>query len=170
MISSDGKNNFSLADLLKIRNLVSTLFIAETHSEGNFDLLLREFGLLLDKENEGALALLYNFFKQKAERHLLVGQDFVQIKDLYDNKKEGASMLETAMIKEKNKWINEGIMEGIMKGKLEGKLEEKLEGIMEGKREIVNKLVAQGFNVEDVAKMIGIPKDEIIKLLSPSEN
>lgn len=52
------------------------------------------------------------------------------------------------------------------KGKLEGRLEGRLEGKLEAKIETANNLLAEGLSIEFIARVTGLPEDEILKIPS----
>ena len=65
-------------------------------------------------------------------------------------------MLITAIQKEKKLFFQQG--------KHEGKREGKREGILEGKMEIAKEMLSEGFEIEIIARITGISKQEIEKL------
>ena len=50
----------------------------------------------------------------------------------------------------------------LKKGKLEGKEEGKLEGKLEGKCDVAQNLLNEGFPIEQVVKLTGLSKEDIL--------
>lgn len=143
------ENEYSPAQLLKISNLVSTLFLAETHSD--LDLLQSELLNLFDREEDKeAISLLLNWFKQLVVHERREAADYEALEQVYRNKVEAKQMLETAIAKEREKIFAQGEVEGWTKGKAQGEIEGwtkgKAEGKVEGKAELLISLLEMRFN------------------------
>lgn len=105
--------------LLTIRNIVSTLFLAE----GNYDITLleRELLNLYDHEDDKqAVSLFLNWFRQLALYGKVSPEDYEKLDRVYRTKEEVQSMLVTALEQEKKKIYNQGKTEGKAEGKAEG--------------------------------------------------
>jgi len=101
-------NAFSKKALLKIGNIVSTLFLAEAHYDSV--LLRREFMTLFDKTTDKqAIALLLNWFKQIWLHGRIDEADYKELEHIYHDRKEVAMMLDEAIKKEKKKFYNQGM-------------------------------------------------------------
>jgi predicted transposase/invertase (TIGR01784 family) len=109
------ENAFSKEVLLKIGNIVSTLFLAEVHYD--IDLLERELLALFRKSRDKkAVSLLLNWFKQLALRGKIDESDYRTLERVYDNPKE-VNMLINAIKKEKKQLYDQGKKEGKKEGK-----------------------------------------------------
>ncbi len=101
--------------LLTIRNIVSTLFLAE----GNYDITLleRELLNLYDHEDDKqAVSLFLNWFRQLALYGKVSPDDYAKLDYVYRTKEEVQTMLVTALEQEKKKIYAQGAAEGVAKG------------------------------------------------------
>ena len=138
------ENEYSQAQLLGISNLVSTLFLAETHYD--LDLLQRELLNLFDREEDKeAISLLINWFKQRVEHKHLEAVDYEALEQIYHSKVEAKQMLETAIAKEREKIFSQGRIEGKAEGEIEGWTKGRAEGKVEGKAELLIALLEKRF-------------------------
>jgi predicted transposase/invertase (TIGR01784 family) len=135
------ENEFSAESLLKIQNLVSTLFLSETHYD--LELLLNEISVLFDKEDAVAVVTLVNWFKHLYENERITEEDFDKISNVCYNKGE-KSMLIESIRKEKKEIF------------AQGRLEEKFE--------IARTLLEEGLPIELIMKATKLSKEEIEQL------
>ncbi len=89
------ENEFSLGQLLGIRNIISALFIVEAHYN---------------------LSFLINWFRQLAVHGRIENADFGKVEATYRSTEETRSMLITAIEKEKQAILQQGIEQGIEQG------------------------------------------------------
>lgn len=100
------ENAFAREVLLKIGNIVSTLFLAEVHYD--FDLLARQLLALFQKsKDKKAVSLLLNWFEQLARHGRIDESDYKKLEHIYYDSKE-VNMLITALKKEKKQLREEG--------------------------------------------------------------
>ena len=128
------ENRYSQEALLKIRNIVSTLFLAESH----YDVEVLEVELLnlfSSESDKKAVSLFLNWFKQLAVHGRLDSEDYHSLESIYRTEEEVKTMLVTALERERQQIFQNGLREGERKGKQEGLLEGKQEGLLEGKQE-----------------------------------
>jgi len=137
------ENEFSQEDLFKIRNLVSTLFLAESHYD--IDLLIEEsLTIFTNETDKRAASLLLNWFKQIWVKGRITTDDYEKLDEVYHNVKEARTMMATAVAAHKEmiykqgkaEGREEGIEEGIEKGRVEKGREE---GIEKGREEGIEK-------------------------------
>lgn len=113
------ENEFSRESLLKIRNIVPTLFLAEAHYD--IDLLVDELvEIFRMEEDRQAVSLLINWFRQMAVHGRIEKDDFGKVEETYRSAEETRAMLITAIAKEKEGILQEGIEQGIEQGREEG--------------------------------------------------
>lgn len=62
-----------------------------------------------------------------------------------------------------------GLAEGLAEGRAEGRAEGLAEGVESGRAEVIKKLVAGGVPVEQISSLLGMPADEIMKLVSADQ-
>lgn len=80
------ENAYSREQLLKIRNIVSTLFLAEAHYDIN--LLAEELLSLYEQESDKqAVSLFLNWFRQLAEHGKVSPADYAALEQVYQTKK-----------------------------------------------------------------------------------
>ncbi len=142
------ENEYSKESLLKIRNIVSTLFLAETSYDK--ELLEQELLCLFNDETDcEAISLLVNWFKQLSIHGRIDAEDSKLLEEIYYTKEEAESMLITALKKEKKATYQKGKLEGRLEGKVEGKLE------------TAKSMLREGFDIELVAKITELTHKEI---------
>lgn len=121
------ENEFSKEELLKIRNIVSTLFLAEAHYD--IDLIISELGEIFEREDDRqAVSLLLNWFQQMAVHGRIEKADFGKVEEVYRSTEETRVMLATAVLREREEIVAKAIAEekdeilqqGIEQGREEG--------------------------------------------------
>ncbi|MEZ4868017.1 MAG: Rpn family recombination-promoting nuclease/putative transposase [Caldilineaceae bacterium] len=105
------ENAFTREQLLAIRNIVSTLFLAEAHYD--ITLLLEEFvALFTHEEDKQAVSLLLNWFHQLVVHGRIQESDYAALEQEYHSIREVRAMLIEALEKEKQQIRQEGREEG----------------------------------------------------------
>ena len=128
------ENRYSQEALLNIRNIVSTLFLAESYYD--VDVLEVELLNLFSSESDKqAVSLFLNWFRQLAFHGRLESEDYESLETIYRTEEEVKTMLVTALEREREQIFQNGLLEGKQEGLLEGKQEGLLEGEQKGKRE-----------------------------------
>ena len=149
------ENQYSQEALLNIRNIVSTLFLAESH----YDVEVLEVELLnlfsseVDKE---AVSLFLNWFKQLASHGRLESDDYESLESIYRNEEEVKTMLVTALEKERERFFQNGLREGEQKGRIEGK--------QEGRIETAKAMLAKGMDMTLISEITNIPEAQLLQL------
>ena len=113
------ENAYTPEKLLQIRNIVSTLFLAEAHYDVEIlkDELLNLYEREIDKQ---AVSLLLNWFRQLALYGIMPLEDYAELDHVYRTKEEVHTMLATALERERQKNRREGYAEGHAEGHAEG--------------------------------------------------
>lgn len=105
------ENAFSRDRLLAIRNIVSTLFLAEAHYD--IALLIEEFvALFSQEEDKRAVSLLLNWFHQLVVHGRVQERDYAALEQEYHSVREVREMLIEALEKEKQLIRQEGFEQG----------------------------------------------------------
>ena len=115
------ERTYSKEQLLKIRNIVSTLFLAE----GHYDINLLEAELLNLYDNEAdkqAVSLFLNWFRQLAVHGKVPPVDYARLDYVYRTKEEVHTMLVEALAQERKNIYQAGVAEGKVEGKMEGEV------------------------------------------------
>jgi predicted transposase/invertase (TIGR01784 family) len=106
---------YSKEQLLAIRNIVSTLFLAEGHYD--IALLEKELLNLYDQESDKqAVSLFLNWFRQLALYGKVSPEDYAKLDIVYRTKEEVQTMLATALAQERKKIFQQGEDAGVIKG------------------------------------------------------
>ena len=108
---------YSKEQLLKIRNIVSTLFLAE----GHYDIALLEQELLNLYEQEAdkqAVSLFLNWFRQLALYGKVSPDDYEKLDYIYRTKEEVRTMLVATLEQERKKIYQQGEDAGVVKGQM----------------------------------------------------
>lgn len=93
---------YALDELLNIRNIVSTLFLAEAHYD--LEMLKHELVALFPHENQQAVSLLINWFLQLKVHGRLDPAHYDELERVYHDAQEVHAMLETALARERQQW------------------------------------------------------------------
>ena len=145
------ENEYSREALLKIRNIVSTLFLAE--SNYNTDALVAELTNLFSSEDDKAAAsLLINWFKQLSVHGQIKPADYQALEHVYQNAEEVKTMLVTALEKDRQRFFQNGLREG----RQEGKIEEKIE--------TAKAMLAKGMEIPLISEIIDLPEAQLLQL------
>jgi len=106
---------YSKERLLTIRNIVSTLFLAEGHYD--IKLLEQELLNLYDQEaDKQAVSLFLNWFRQLALYGKVSPEDYEKLDTVYWTKAEVQTMLVATLEQERQKIYQQGEAVGIVKG------------------------------------------------------
>ena len=161
------ENRYSQEALLNIRNIVSTLFLAESH----YDLdvleveLLNLFSSEVDKE---AVSLFLNWFKQLAFHGRFEPEDYQSLESIYRTEEEVKTMLVTALERERERFFQNGLREGKQEGLLEGKQEGLLEGEQKGrieeKIETAKAMLAKGMEITLISEITNLSETQLLQL------
>ena len=104
------ENEFSSEQLLAIQNIVSTLFLAETHFDR--EALIQHLLALFDKEEDRhAISLFINWCRQLKIRERMASADFSALEIAYRSREEVDKMLNVAMQRERELWVQENMAE-----------------------------------------------------------
>ena len=134
------ENEYSKRDLLKIKNIVSTLFLAESYYD--IELLKEQFLTIFDKESDKeTISLFLNWFKQLSEHGKIERIDYKSLEKIYTKNEEVRAMLIKALEKERKQLVRKG------------KIEEK--------REIAKKMLMEGLEIVFITKITGLTETEI---------
>ena len=123
------ERTYSKEQLLKIRNIVSTLFLAE----GHYDINLLETELLNLYDNEAdkqAVSLFLNCFRQLAVHGKVPPVDYARLDYVYRTKEEVHTMLVEALAQERKNIYQAGVAEGKVEGKMEGEVKGQQEALL----------------------------------------
>jgi predicted transposase/invertase (TIGR01784 family) len=126
---------------LKIQNIVSTLFLAEAHSE-----LLSLFDREADRQ---AVSLFLNWFRQLAVHGRIEADDYEALSEVYHHKEEVQTMLIKALEREKRQIFEEGEQIGMEKGR------------MDQARRTALALLARGMTVSEIAEITGLSEEQV---------
>lgn len=142
------ENDYSSEVLLKIQNIVSTLFLAEVNYDS--ELLISEMLNLFDKEEDKqAVSIFLNWFRILAENGKIELEDYNKMENLYKDKSEVSSMLITALNNEKQRLKKEGeVLGAIVK-----------------EAEIITNMYKKGFNFETISDIVNLSVDKIKEIL-----
>ena len=153
------ENQYSQEALLKIRNIVSTLFLAES----NYDVEVLEVELTNLFSSEGdreAVSLFLNWFEQLAAHGRIRPEDYESLEYIYQNEEEVKTMLVTALQKDREQMFQNGLREGEQKGKQEGLLE----GEQKGRIETAKAMLAKGMEMPLISEITNLPEAQLLQL------
>ena len=153
------ENRYSQEALLNIRNIVSTLFLAESHYD--LDVLEVELLNLFSSEvDKDAVSLFLNWFRQLAFHGRLESDDYESLESIYRTEEEVKTMLVTALEKERERFFQNGLREGKQEGLLEGKQE----GLLEGRIEAAKAMLAKEMEMTLISEITNLPKEQLLQL------
>ena len=157
------ENQYSQEALLNIRNIVSTLFLAESH----YDLEVLEAELLnlfSTERDRQAVSLFLNWFRQLAFHGRLESDDYESLESIYRTEEEVKTMLVTALEKERERFFQNGLREGKQEGLLEGKQEGLLEGEQKGRIETAKAMLVKGMEMTLISEITNLPEAQLLEL------
>jgi len=159
------ENEFTLNQLLGIRNIISTLFLVEAHYD--ITLLSEELLKLYDKETDReALTVFLNWFRQLALHGRIDEAEYGSLAQNISSKEEVRSMLLTALEKERETIRQEALEQGLEQG-IERGIER---GIINERRDNVRAMHTKGFAIDVIADIIGITNEEVEALINHEGN
>ena len=142
------ENTYSKEMLLQIRNIVSTLFLAEAHYD--IDLLAQELVNLYQREQDKpAVSLLLNWFRQLAEHGKVPPEDYAQLDYVYRNEEEVRTMLAATLERERKNIYEQGEAVGFVKGEAVGFVKGRAEG-MQAQCEMILQLLRFRFDLAGI--------------------
>ena len=137
------ENQYSQETLLKIRNIVSTLFLAESH----YDLDTLEVELLnlfSSEEDKEAVSLFLNWFRQLAFHGRVESSDYQSLESIYRTEEEVKTMLVTALERERERFFQNGLLEG--------------------KIEAARAMLAKGMEITLISEITNLPEERLLQL------
>ena len=137
------ENQYSQEALLNIRNIVSTLFLAESH----YDLEMLEVELLnlfSSEADKGAVSLFLNWLRQLAFHGRLESEDYQSLEYIYRNEEEVKTMLVTALERERERFFQNGLLEG--------------------KIEAAQAMLAKGMEITLISEITNLPEERLLQL------
>ncbi len=141
------ENQYSKEGLLKIRNIVSTLFLAESHYD--LDMLEVELLNLFSTERDRqAVSLFLNWFRQLAFHGRLESGDYQSLESIYRTEEEVKTMLVTALEKERERFFQNGLREGEQKGRIE----------------TAKAMLAKGMETTLISEITNLPEAQLLQL------
>ena len=149
------ENAYSQEALLKIRNIVSTLFLAESH----YDLEVLEVELLnlfSSEADKDAVGLFLNWFRQLAFHGRIESDDYESLESIYRTEEEVKTMLVTALARERERFFQNGLREGEQKGKQAG--------LLEGRIEAAKAMLAKGMEISLISEITNLPEAQLLQL------
>ncbi|MFN8670506.1 MAG: Rpn family recombination-promoting nuclease/putative transposase [Candidatus Sericytochromatia bacterium] len=165
------ENEYTISDLKKINNLISTLFLTEVHYDS--ELIFEQVQKILDKYGITIpVKLFLNYFQKMSIDEKVDIIDYKALEGLYRTKEEVNSMLLTAIRKEKQDLIEKGTAIGIEKGTVIG-IEKGTAigiekgtaiGIEKGKIETSLNMIKEGFDDKIITKITGLNLEKIEEL------
>jgi len=174
-------NGYPKDYLLKIKNVVSLLFLAEAYYDA--DLLERELLELFEQEKDkGPISLLLNWFIQLRKHGRIPEQDVEKFERIYESKEEVRAMLIEALEKER-KELSEKITAELapkitaeLAPKITAELAPKITAEVSQKVEIsqrekfARKLLIKGFNLPLIVELTDLSEEKILQLKQEMEN
>ena len=121
------EREYSKEELLRIRNIVSTLFLAEAYYDR--ELIINEcVNVFRHEDDRQAVSLLVNWFRQLMEHGEVEADDYRELEFVYHDVEEAKGMLITALEKERKRMRAEMRAELIEEVREEVRTEERSEG------------------------------------------
>ena len=149
------ENQYSQEALLKIRNIVSTLFLTESHYD--LDVLEVELLNLFSSETDRqAVSLFLNWFRQLAFHGRIESEDYQSLESIYRTEEEVKTMLVTALERERQRFFQNGLREGEQKGRIEGE--------QKGRIETAKAMIAKGMEITLISEITNLPEAQLLQL------
>ncbi|MCK5720285.1 MAG: hypothetical protein KAH84_10110, partial [Thiomargarita sp.] len=152
--------------LLKIKNIISTLFLAE--NKYDMEQLERELVELFQHEpDKQAISLFLNWFKQLAIHGRIDRNDYSALEKVYSTTQE-VSMLLTSLKQERQTLVAQGIRQerktiyqnGVTKGISQGVTQ----GISQGVSQTAKRMLDENIDISLITKVTQLSEQEILQL------
>lgn len=141
------ENEYDLETLQAIRNIVSTLFLAEAHYD--IELLKQELlAIFKTEDDKQAASLFLNWFKQLSNHQRIEPEDYIQLEQVYRNVEEVNAMLITALKKEREELFEAGHQEGRQENRIE----------------IAAAMLRSEFSIDVISGITGLSTEDIQKI------
>ena len=152
------EQNFSQTELLRIGNIVSTVFLTEMQYEPA--LLVEECGNLFDREDQQAFGLFMNWLLNLTTHGRMASDEYAQIMQQISSKEEVKAMLLTSL----QDYYERAAQDAAQK--LEHEIEQKikLESKLESKLEIARTMLLKGLTPTLIAELTGLPETVIARV------
>ena len=141
--------------MLKIRNIVSTLFLAESH----YDLGVLEgelLNLFASEEDRRAVSLFLNWFKQLSAHGRIESEAYESLEYIYQTEEEVKTMLVTALQKDREQMFQNGLREGEQRGLREGE--------QRGRIETAKAMLAKEMEMTLISEVTNLPEAQLLQL------
>ena len=149
------ENEFSKEKLLKISNLISTLFLAEAYYDPK-ELEERLISLFEKEEDKRGISLLLNWFFNLREHGRISPGDYDKLERVYKDKEEVREMLITALKKEKQAIYEEGKQDGIQEGLQEGLHAKSVK--------VAERMLRKGQDIDFICEITELSRDEVLQI------
>ncbi len=149
------ENEFSKEKLLKISNLISTLFLAEAYYDPK-ELEERLISLFEKEEDKRGISLLLNWFFNLREHGRISPGDYDKLERVYKDKEEVKEMLITALKKEKQAIYEEGKQDGIQEGLQEGLHAKSVK--------VAERMLRKGQDIDFICEITELSRDEVLQI------
>ena len=157
------ENEFSKEKLLKISNLISTLFLAEAYYDPK-ELEERLISLFEKEEDKRGISLLLNWFFNLREHGRMSPEDYDKLERVYKDKEEVKEMLITALKKEKQAIYEEALQKGRQEGLKKGKQEGVKEGLHAKSVKVAERMLRKGQDIDFICEITELSRDEILQI------
>ncbi len=141
------ENEFSKEKLLKISNLISTLFLAEAYYDPK-ELEERLISLFEKEEDKRGISLLLNWFFNLREHGRISPEDYDKLERIYKDKEEVREMLITALKKEKQAFYDEGLQEGLHAKSVK----------------VAERMLRKGQDIDFICEITELSRDEVLQI------
>jgi len=150
------ENQYSEKMLLKLGNIVSSVFLLETRDREKFLDAIEKIGQILEEKDLGAVKTFFVWFEKYLRKNASIETIEKGVASLKNTREIKPMFAKTVEKIEKElilKGRKEGIQEGIRKGKLEGKLE--------SMQTVARNMLKKGIDENTIAEVTGLPLDII---------
>ena len=144
------ERDFTRDELLRIGNIVSTLFLTET--QYGLDALVDQCNSLFDIEDRDAFETFINWLLNWARHGQIPMADYPEVARNLKSKEEVRKLL-LHTFEDHDKAIRK-------KARREGRINGKLEG----KFEVARAMLSKGFAISLIVEMTGLPEEDILRL------
>ena len=149
------ENEYTKEALSRIRNIVSTLFSAE--SDYNVKTLADELpNLFSSQPDKQAVVLLVNWFRQFAETGRIDPKDYHLFEREFRSAEEVRMVFLTEIEEARQRFFQNGLLEGKEAGLLEGE--------QKGKIETAKTMLDMGLELSVISEATKLPESQILEL------
>jgi len=146
------ENEYSDKALLKLGNIVSSVFLLENRDRERFMDAIDTIGTMLEEQDLGVVRTFFVWFEKYLRKNAKIEEIEEGVKTI-KSRREAKSMFAKTVEKLEQEWMQKGKQEGIQLGRKEG--------VKEGMITVARSMLKKGLDEKTISDVTGLGMDEI---------